>query len=581
MVRICKSNSRYSRHSLRALEFWTQAKNVRIRALNKLLASSSSISTTGLFKQIDGKISALREALSSLREWRRLPPVSRLPPELLVSIFSLLAADEAPTVRYTISLGWIVVSHVCSHWRRVALDSPVLWANINFDLSSWWIQTMLDRAKQGPLVIRDIRIRYAEDAESVLGVLSSHMSQIGKLGLRQPLGGVDTINPVVKFLTSPAPSLEWVKFVVETIRDVHLPNNNMVDNYAPSLRVVTLVGCTIPWISPIMRNLSHLTIALTQWQYQQVEENYLPSKDEFFDMLANMHHLETLDIEEYFPRYTPDTGVYSRMRQPGIELLGLSSLILRGSWAPCIAVLGSIQIPETSMVHLTCRNHTHEGFVDLLLPMLEKHSGKTGKAPPLRTLSISVGSLSGSVVVIGRNSSDQKDHVCCKPSILLDLDHLDPNSLSLVVNALYIRKLEALWISLRTQDPELYIPIIQVLENAENWDQVSFHDDALPLFCAMLASTSNSAGDEARMHIDKRFFPNLRSLVLGHGIGQPFCGGSLIYQDQLVAALQKQNDLKAHLEELELHLPRNEASKKWVEQLEVIVPVKVFWDGEQ
>lgn len=309
MVRICKSNSRYSRHSLRALEFWTQAKNVRIRALNKLLASSSSISTTGLFKQIDGKISALREALSSLREWRRLPPVSRLPPELLVSIFSLLAADEAPTVRYRISLGWIVVSHVCSHWRRVALDSPVLWANINFDLSSWWIQTMLDRAKQGPLVIRDIRIRYAEDAESVLGVLSSHMSQIGKLGLRQPLGGVDTINPVVKFLTSPAPSLEWVKFVVETIRDVHLPNNNMVDNYAPSLRVVTLVGCTIPWISPIMRNLSHLTIALTQWQYQQVEENYLPSKDEFFDMLANMHHLK-LWISRSTSLDTPQIRVY-------------------------------------------------------------------------------------------------------------------------------------------------------------------------------------------------------------------------------------------------------------------------------
>ncbi|ETW77498.1 hypothetical protein HETIRDRAFT_421621 [Heterobasidion irregulare TC 32-1] len=573
-----------SRHSLRALEFWTQAKNVRISALNNLLASSGSISTTSLFKQIDGKIAALREALSSLREWRnRLPPVSRLPPELLVSIFSLLAADEAPTVRYRISLGWIVVSHVCSHWRRVALDSPVLWANINFDLSSWWIQTMLDRAKQGPLVIRAIRIRYAEDAESVLGVLSSHMSQRRELGLRQPLGGVDTINPVVKFLTSPAPSLEWVKFVVETKKNVHIPNN-MFGDYALSLRVVTLVGCTIPWISPIMRNLSHLTIALTQWQYQQVEENYLPSKDDFFDMLANMHHLETLDIEEYFPRYTPDTGVYSRMRQPGIELLDLSSLILRGSWAPCIAVLGSIQIPETSMVHFTCRNHTREGFVDLLLPMLEKHSGKTGKALPLRTLSISVGSLGGSVVVIGRNFSDQKDHFRCKPSILLDLDHLDPNSLSLVANALYIRKLEALWISLRTQDPELYIPIIQVLEKAENWDQVSFHDDALPLFCAMLASTSNSAGDEARMHIDKCFFPNLRSLVLGHETEQPFCGGSLIYQDQLVAALQKRNDLKAHLEELELQLPRNEASKKWVEQLEQlegIVSVKVFWNGER
>ena len=59
--------------------------------------------------------------------------ISRLPFEILAYIFRFLAADEPPVgldsspgkARCT-RLGWIKVAHVCSHWREVALQNPVL-----------------------------------------------------------------------------------------------------------------------------------------------------------------------------------------------------------------------------------------------------------------------------------------------------------------------------------------------------------------------------------------------------------------------------------------------------------------------
>ncbi|KAF8348899.1 hypothetical protein F5887DRAFT_540832 [Amanita rubescens] len=57
---------------------------------------------------------------------------NRLPNEILSHIFTLAAQDHGP-VYFPISKKnrspQLVISHVCSHWRRVALCTPELWSN--------------------------------------------------------------------------------------------------------------------------------------------------------------------------------------------------------------------------------------------------------------------------------------------------------------------------------------------------------------------------------------------------------------------------------------------------------------------
>lgn len=51
-------------------------------------------------------------------------PVYGLPEELVVHIFKIVAASASTSSR------WIHVTHVCRHWRNIALSTPTLWTKI-------------------------------------------------------------------------------------------------------------------------------------------------------------------------------------------------------------------------------------------------------------------------------------------------------------------------------------------------------------------------------------------------------------------------------------------------------------------
>ncbi|KAI0290887.1 hypothetical protein BC826DRAFT_1106216 [Russula brevipes] len=49
---------------------------------------------------------------------------------------------------------WISVTHVCRHWRQVALGDSSLWARISgYQISTAWISEALARARNAPLTI--------------------------------------------------------------------------------------------------------------------------------------------------------------------------------------------------------------------------------------------------------------------------------------------------------------------------------------------------------------------------------------------------------------------------------------------
>ncbi|KAI0048447.1 hypothetical protein FA95DRAFT_1490783, partial [Auriscalpium vulgare] len=77
-----------------------------------------------------------------------LQPICRLAPSLLSDIFTFLIP---PTPALSHANSWFTVTFVCSHFRRVALTSPLLWAHIAFPLNPTLRETMLVRAQAVPL----------------------------------------------------------------------------------------------------------------------------------------------------------------------------------------------------------------------------------------------------------------------------------------------------------------------------------------------------------------------------------------------------------------------------------------------
>ena len=105
------------------------------------------------------------------------PPISRLPPELLINIFT--HCSDQPSDQ----LIPVILGHVCQYWKDVSLLSPRIWqhiylyerngTSISHEQARWWI------AKSDPLPF-DVRIE-TETADMILPLLSPVLSHMQRL----------------------------------------------------------------------------------------------------------------------------------------------------------------------------------------------------------------------------------------------------------------------------------------------------------------------------------------------------------------------------------------------------------------
>jgi hypothetical protein len=111
----------------------------------------SAQSRDHLRQTISDEIKSLEESTRALKSRRNtLAAISRLPPEILATIFTFLSASTWN--EKDVHLDWIRVAHVCRRWREAALDHPRFWNHINFTkLTSAGMAEVLARAKMAPL----------------------------------------------------------------------------------------------------------------------------------------------------------------------------------------------------------------------------------------------------------------------------------------------------------------------------------------------------------------------------------------------------------------------------------------------
>ncbi|ETW84687.1 hypothetical protein HETIRDRAFT_425938 [Heterobasidion irregulare TC 32-1] len=502
-------------------------------ATTSISVTDTSSTVTDFFKITDEEIAA------SLIEQLIMPLVSRLHPELLARIFFFSATVEEPTP-WTPVLGWIRVTHVCSHWRWAALDHSALWANSH---------EMIRRAKLVPLLIRPYEILTGADSKIAMDILHSHLAHTAET------------------LAASAPFLEVVA-ICSLDRHVYLPVD-LFTHHAPRLRSALLKGCSVPWSSPLLRNLSCLEIAnLLPWLYNADATPHLPSHEEFFDLLANMRQLESLSIDQIFPRYLPGATVSSRMRHPVIKLPHLLYLKLVGQWSNCAPVLGSIEVPATSTIHLSCWNFDHDSFSSVLPPIFQRHSGKTGEASSMRILCIHVNDeITTDILIWGSNLGG-------------------PETLNTILRALHIQELSILSFGLRSWDFERWLVTFKLLESAQRLESVACENDACSLFSSTLAHTSVSESEPVSAYDQVVTFPQLRFVKLWGDfleVGpvpptrhQGLSIGRVVSADQLVETLERREALGVPLERLEIHIHAYRADPEDLDQLSAAAPVDVI-----
>lgn len=219
-----------------------------------------------------------------------------LPVELLTRVFVLGAeVDEEtpfllrPDEKYYAmpsTVFQLTVSHVCHHWRHVALQTARLWTTLCFREPSHLPRAAayLERCRRSPSRRLDIVVETVAGKEHVQGVtlcmaelcavfelICPHVPfwRAFRLKIRD-----DTCKQVArKYLGNapPAPNLQTLQLYhfedFRVAQDLYIATYrrpvSIFSNSLPALRNVSLIGVNLPWdASPYLQNLHTLELAL-------------------------------------------------------------------------------------------------------------------------------------------------------------------------------------------------------------------------------------------------------------------------------------------------------------------------------
>ncbi|KAG1739492.1 uncharacterized protein EDB91DRAFT_1202856 [Suillus paluster] len=281
--------------------------------------------------QIDKDTAALLESVRVLRSRRNdLARISCLPPEILATVFKYIADEEVlksypghtpeNTPRYC-APACLIVTHVCRHWRQVALDFPALWASINC-ASARWLPMMLERSKNDALVV-------TYSAQALQPCLEQVLSQLPRIKVLQLcLFSYSEVDVVLDCLSSqPAPLLQT--FRLSHCAGLHHSakpwpiSDTIFQGRVPRLRSVELVYCPFNWTSCIFSGLRTLDVRDTGFVF---------TSSELLSALRRMPDLEQLSLRRLliFPEETQLLGKFplSQLKHIALDyILPLTSVV--------------------------------------------------------------------------------------------------------------------------------------------------------------------------------------------------------------------------------------------------------------
>lgn len=347
------------------------------------VSPDSPVLTSKAQTEIDDELVALEERMRALRTRRNsLSLISSIPPELLSTIFvhhaqqtQLLHNPDNPDI-----LSWIIVGHICRHWREVALGTPELWAT-PFLNSSQATDEMLTRSKMAPLNLR-IGRRYRMDSIQKALMHTERLQVVSLLFLHGDTAGCHCIMEFINKLSScSTPKLQSLALEVG---DKQTPRIAIPISFpAPNLRNLQIKHCDLSWASSALTGLTVLDI-------KKLSPECLPTLAELISALRRMPALHTLALEDALPTLSPNTASLPRApRAMNVQLFHLKQLRLTAKMLEVANVLTRIE-STTPEVRLVCRASSENPGQewDLSLPVISRALESCFKATPAKSCRI-------------------------------------------------------------------------------------------------------------------------------------------------------------------------------------------------
>ncbi|KAF9264032.1 hypothetical protein L218DRAFT_901357 [Marasmius fiardii PR-910] len=327
---------------------------------------------------------ALEITVAKLRFALEIWPM--LPIEIWRNIFAMVCA-ATPTVWYhddsfgaTLVMTPVVLSHVCSRWRTIVLNSPELWTNINIILNylpqgaDRLLRTIMKRSK-GQLL--DIHLtlnasRLPYHAVALLEALLESSSRWKALTL-------DVLN-LEEVLEDRDPSLPHVTFPNLVSLMSHEDPGLIDDDWfcqalqrAPKLREVQMASLYPTYSLPY----AQLTTLRLQPFSRDPDNDIMGALVELLSLCENLCHL-ILDFSSWDREWWEDIDSH-----PVVQLPCLRSLEIQGSTAVCLLIsddlldvlFTSLRMPVLDTFDLQCYVPDEAlSWPDSLLAMLDRSS---------------------------------------------------------------------------------------------------------------------------------------------------------------------------------------------------------------
>lgn len=226
---------------------------------------------------IASRIASLRQEIVVLGKYHNANYATtvKLPSEVLVQIFACLAralthskleypeSTEPPRAHYT----WIKeVTHVCSTWRYIALDTPLLWTSVLVGPNEWTEQ-VLQRAQRVPFDLKFPMLEFLpkppaqkETDTDLIKMVFSRPQNIRSVDIAFDGHLVNETMELMSSLLSgpPLPRLERLQITSRSIQ-FHIPDELFSQS---RLRHLSLDTCVANLSTPRFSLLRTLSLAL-------------------------------------------------------------------------------------------------------------------------------------------------------------------------------------------------------------------------------------------------------------------------------------------------------------------------------
>lgn len=302
-----------------------------------------------------------------------LTPIGRLPPELLSEILvrGVMDDDSRHTVEYYYShIPWIRLSHVCRHFRAVALSTPRFWSYLRLAKSQVFTE-LLARSKAAPLHIK-ARVDSGTnrpDRILALEMLLPHSHRIKELYIEGPSRHVQlfclkTVSPFDTLekleLTAPSDSYDYMSdYAIRVPAFVPILASSAAP---PRLRHLKLQRFPFRWDDLIFSSPALTTLVVAGNNSTNNRDTSPPdvgSFDALFSALAAVApRLEVLEIEDAIPRQglIVTNPVQLPIPLRIITLTSLKSIRLAGNAIYVAHLLNHISSPPTASLHVRIRD---------------------------------------------------------------------------------------------------------------------------------------------------------------------------------------------------------------------------------